>query len=537
MRYFVILILVLKSICSIAQVNFTSSNLPIVIINTNGQGILDEPKITADLGIIYNGPGQTNKVSDQKNNYNGKVGIELRGSTSQSFPKKPYGFETRDNTGEDLDVSLLGMPKESDWTLNATYNDKSLMRDGLAYILAGSIMEYAPRVRYCELMLNNNYMGVYLLIEKIKRDKNRVDVAKMEVTDNSGDALTGGYIIKLDKTTGSNSRLGWFSRHKPFPGAVSNTYFQYEYPNVDNITESQRTYIQNHMDNVETVIAGNDYKNANSGYKKYIDTSSLMDYIIVNELAKNPDAYRLSTFLYKERDSDGGKIKLGPVWDFNLGFGNVDYCTQGNPEGLVILNFNNVCPTDGWVIHFWWKKFLEDPEFYNALKKRWQDLRKNQFSSENINQKIDSIATMLAEPQVRNFSRWPILGQYIWPNYYVGKTYGDEVKWLKSWINNRVNYLDNVWKININNNDQSKNGQITVYPNPSADIITIKVPEKLSEMATGYVVDCLGRSIQINIKSSSGINPEADISHLLPGIYLVSIKNGNILYSGKFVKM
>ncbi|MBK7634389.1 MAG: CotH kinase family protein [Saprospiraceae bacterium] len=286
MRYFQSAIILLASFCGMAQVNFTSSNLPIIIINTNGQSISDEPKITADMGIIYNGQGEINKVSDQKNNYNGKVGIELRGSTSQSFPKKPYGFETRDNTGEDLDVSLLGMPKESDWTLNATYNDKSLMRDGLAYILAGSVMEYAPRVRYCELVLNNSYMGVYLLIEKIKRDKNRVNISKMEVADNSGDALTGGYIIKLDKTTGSNSRSGWFSRYKPFTGALSNTYFQYEYPSVDNITDAQKNYIQNHIHNVEDVIASNDYKNTSNGYRKYIDVNSLMDFIIINELTK-----------------------------------------------------------------------------------------------------------------------------------------------------------------------------------------------------------------------------------------------------------
>ena len=159
--------------------------------------------IKADMGIIYNGPGVINKISDVPNDYKGKIGIEFRGSTSQSFPKKPYGFETWDESGEDNDVKLLGMPKESDWTLNATYNDKTLMRDGLSYILAGSVMEYAPRVRYNELVINGQYRGIYLLVEKIKRDKNRVDISKIETTDNQGDALTGGYIIKIDKETGS----------------------------------------------------------------------------------------------------------------------------------------------------------------------------------------------------------------------------------------------------------------------------------------------------------------------------------------------
>jgi spore coat protein CotH len=536
-RYFHSAMILLASLYSMAQVNFTSSNLPIITINTNGQSISDEPKITADMGIIYNGAGEINRMMDPKNNYNGKVGIELRGSTSQSFPKKPYGFETRDNTGEDLDVSLLGMPKESDWTLNATYNDKSLMRDGLAYILAGSVMEYAPRVRYCELVLNNSYMGIYLLIEKIKRDKSRVDISKMEVTDNSGDALTGGYIIKLDKTTGSNSRSGWFSRYKPFTGALKNTYFQYEYPSVDNITDAQKNYIQNHIHNVEDVIASNDYKNIISGYRKYIDVNSLMDFIIINELTKNPDGYRLSTFFYKERDSDGGKLKLGPVWDFNLGFGNVDYCTQGNPEGLVIQDFNKVCPNDGWVIHFWWKKFLDDPDFYDSLKRRWQHLRKNQFSLEKINQKVDSISSLLAGPQVRNFTKWPVMGKYVWPNYYIGKSYNEEVNWLKWWIANRINYLDNVWYINVNNTDEQSTGELTIFPNPASETISITMEEETSEAPKAHLTDCLGRIYTFSFIAGNQNNFEADVSHLSPGLYIVNIQTDKKTYVKKVLKL
>ena len=325
------------------------------------------------------------------------------------------------------------------------------MRDGLSYILAGSVMEYAPRVRYNELVINGQYRGIYLLIEKIKRDKNRVDIAKIETTDNQGDALTGGYIIKIDKETGSNSSAGWNSLYAPYYGAWQKTYFQYEYPKADEISYEQKNYIRNHMNMVENSIAGQDFKDPVKGYRKYIDTESLMDYIIMNELAKNPDAYRLSTFFYKERDSDGGKIKFGPVWDFNLGFGNVDYCTQGNPEGLVILNFNEVCSGDGWVIHFWWKKFLQDEIFYNDLKHRWKNLRNNQLSNDRINFVIDSLSNMLGQAQVRNFQQWPVLGQYVWPNYYIGNTYTEEVSYLKNWVKNRLIYLDKLWEIKDSN--------------------------------------------------------------------------------------
>ena len=184
------------------QIQFTSSNLPIVIINTNGQDITSDEKITADMGIIFNGGGVRNYLTNPYNNYNGKIGIEIRGSSSQSFPKKQYAVETRDSLGEDLDVSLLGFPEESDWILFAPYNDKSLMRDVLIYKLASDMGRYASRSKYCEVVLNNEYVGVYVLLEKVKRDNDRVNIKKLEPTDITGDAITGGYIIKIDKTDG-----------------------------------------------------------------------------------------------------------------------------------------------------------------------------------------------------------------------------------------------------------------------------------------------------------------------------------------------
>lgn len=519
-----------------AQVNFTTSNLPIITIQTNGAQIQDEPKIKADMGIIYNGPGVINKISDVPNDYKGKIGIEFRGSTSQSFPKKPYGFETWDESGEDNDVKLLGMPKESDWTLNATYNDKTLMRDGLSYILAGSVMEYAPRVRYNELVINGQYRGIYLLVEKIKRDKNRVDISKIETTDNQGDALTGGYIIKIDKETGSNSGAGWNSLYAPYSGAWQKTYFQYEYPKADDISYEQRNYIRNHMNTVENSIAGQDFKDPQKGYRKYIDTQSLMDFIIINEISKNPDAYRLSTFFYKERDSDGGKIKFGPVWDFNLGFGNVDYCTQGNPEGLVILNFNEVCSGDGWVIHFWWKKFLQDEFFYNDLKHRWKNLRNNQLSNDRVNFVIDSLSNMLGQAQVRNFQQWPVLGQYVWPNYYIGNTYAEEVSYLKNWVKNRLIYLDKVWEIKDSNVTEQENLPISIMPNPGNEIIQLKFTSLVPTGLQMKVVNSSGQLMYVPYMEKDQNLLELDIKSLATGVYFIQLTEDKQKRNIKFVK-
>lgn len=187
---------------------FTESNLPIVLINTNGETIVDDPKIMGDMAIIDNGPGVMNSIKDTPNDYNGKIGIEIRGSSSQMFPKKQYGIELWDEEGEGIDASILGMPEEEDWVLFAPYNDKALIRDALAYKLGRDMGQYASRQRFCEVLLNGEYMGVFVFFEKVKRDGERVDIAKLDPDEVNGDDLTGGYIFKIDKFTGSGGD-GW----------------------------------------------------------------------------------------------------------------------------------------------------------------------------------------------------------------------------------------------------------------------------------------------------------------------------------------
>lgn len=519
-----------------AQVNLTQSNLPIVIMDTHGQEIPDDPKITVDMKIIYNGEGKVNSVTDTVYHYNSKVGIELRGSSSQMFPKKPYGFETLNTDSSELEVKLLGMPKESDWTFNATYNDKTLMRDALAYTLAGTFMDYAPRLQYCELIIDGDYKGIYMLIEKIKRGKNRVNIAKMSASDNSGDALTGGYIIKIDKMTGTNSGEGWESKYAPIPGSWQTTFFQFEYPKNQNITQPQRDYIHGYIDQLEDVLQSAAYKDSINGYRKYIDTKSLADYIIVNELTKNVDAYRLSTFFYKQRDSEGGKIKFGPVWDYNLGLGNVDYCTGGNSEGLVINDFNEVCPGDGWVIHFWWKRFLEDSTFQDELKLRWNELRHNQLSGENIFGLIDSLSKLLDVAKDRNFERWPVLGQYVWHNYFVGNTYGEEIDFLKGWLTDRLAYLDEVWQINTSKTlTTSTSQEVIAYPNPFTSNVTIR-HDMVSVDATLTVTDIQGRVIHVPIASKGQSELRYDFSTCPAGVYFIRLMTSEGVRTCRVVK-
>jgi len=419
-------------------VTFSSSNLPIVVIDTHGKEIPDEPKITADMGIIDNGPGKRNYLTDPFNNYQGKIGIETRGSSTLQFPKKQFAVETRDSRGENQNVSLLGFPEENDWILYAPYTDKSLIRNVLAYSLASDLGRYASRTKFCELVLNGSYHGVYALMEKIKRDKKRVNISKIEPADVTGDAVTGGYIIKIDKQSGAGVD-GWQSPHPPYPGAWQRIFFQYHDPDPGEIVPAQATYIQNYVAAFENQMNRSTYADPQNGYPKYIDIDSFVDFFIISEIGKNVDAYRLSTFLYKDRDSKKGKLTLGPVWDFNLAFGNVNYYNAEKISGWQV-DFQQ--PDDYWQNPFWWPKLMADSNFVNKINARWRELRKNKFAVSRIYRMIDSLTTHLDEAQRRNFERWPILNTNVWPNAYVGGSYLAEIRYLKQWIQNRILWMD-----------------------------------------------------------------------------------------------
>lgn len=428
---------------------FTSSNLPIVIINTGGQTIMDEPKVTVDMGVIYNGAGMTNNVTDPYNNYNGKIAIEFRGSSSQSFPQKSYGFTTVDASGLDFNTYLLGMPPEHDWILYAPYTDKTLVRNVLTYRLANEMGLYAPRTRFCELVIDGAYQGVYVLMEKIKRDDKRVDISKLNPGDITGDQLTGGYIVKIDKTTG-NGGGGWYSSYVS-PNNSNYPYFQYHYPESDDITSEQEDYIQTHFNNFEDTLSAPFYADPLAGYSKFINVNSFIDFLIINEISRNVDGYRLSSFFYKDRDSTGGKIVAGPVWDFNLAWWNADYCEGYNTSGWA-YQFPQYCGWDGYQPPFWWDRLLQDANFTNKLRCRWNYLRSDLLSTSRLNTIVDGYVDTLTFAQARHFTEWSILGSYVWPNPSpIASTFTGEITNLKQWISGRTTWLDNNMPGNCSN--------------------------------------------------------------------------------------
>lgn len=510
---------------------FTSSNLPLVLINTNYQTIKDELKITADLGIIWNGPGKRNMLSDPKNNFNGKVGIEWRGSSSQMFPKKSYGFETKSADLADVDVSLLGMPEENDWVLYAPYTDKTMIRDVLTYTLDASLGHYSPRCRYVELFLNGSYEGVYVLMEKIKRNKNRVDIAKLLPTDNSGENLTGGYIIKIDKTTGGGGE-GWYSTYS---NTVGKTLYQYDYPKAKEITSAQKSYIQSYIRMMENALYQENLKFPGN-YHEFLNDSSFIDFMIINELTRNVDGYRLSSYLYKGKND---KVNCGPIWDFNLTYGNADYYNGWQTTGF---QYQANLGYDGSQNPFWWNKLMKDPEYVKKLKRRWSSLRKNELSDQRISFVTDSLTGLISEAKDRNYQRWTaVIGFDVWPNYFVGNSYSDEVNWMKSWLNSRLTWLDQQWPYDFTNTrEQLANQSGLVYPNPFTNRLILQFSPEFSGAGTAELFNAVGKLVRkegINMGAGQVQLEFQGQNVLQPGLYMLRIrKDDQILLTRKIIK-
>ena len=520
-------------------IHLTSSNLPIVVIDTRGQSIPDEPKIDAMMGIIDNGPGARNYVTDPFNGFNGPIGIEVRGSSTQQFPKKQYGIETRDSTGGDLSVSLLGMPSESDWVLSAPYNDKSLMRDALMHTLARSLGRYASRARFCEVILNNQYAGVYVLLERIARNKNRVSITKMSEADTAGDAVTGGYIFKVDKVEGSDID-GWYSGFPPYPSAWQRIYFQFDYPKAGNLVAAQRGYITRYVRDFELAMAKTTFADSLAGYPGLIDVGSFVDNMIITELCKNVDGYRLSSFYHKDRDSKGGKLVAGPVWDFNHALGNSDYYDASLIPGLHLdyLTTNwGFQSSDNFQAPFWWGKIASDPGFKLRLEARWSALRQDLLSLQRIHALIDSIAAVVDEAQARNFVRWDVLGHYVWPNYFVGNTYAEEVAYLKQWVADRIAWLDSYFRLTGVGGEGWVGGSAGLsgpmllqnYPNPFNPSTVIRYSTAMSGRVKLTVSDLLGREVALlvdEVKAPGSYVVRFDATGLAAGVYLCRMSGG-----------
>ncbi|MBC7607310.1 MAG: CotH kinase family protein [Burkholderiales bacterium] len=501
----------------------TSSNLPILLINTGGILIQNDPAINASMGLIFNGEGNLNTVTDAPNNYSGGISIEFRGAYSQSLPQKPYKIETVDANNLQQDVSLLGMPAEHDWVLIANYNDKVFMRNTLAYTLFSEMGNYAARSKYCEVVLNGKYQGIYLLMESIKRDNDRVDIAKLESTENSGINLTGGYIIKNDYWDASNS---WLTNFHPIDHPELDVHLVYDYPKLNVITSEQQSYIQNFINDFETALYSPNYTDPVNGYNKFIDTNSFIDYLIINELARNNDGFKKSSYFHKDKDSPTtiAKLKAGPVWDFDWAWKNINECSIFSAtDGSGWAHHINDCGPDvnspGWYV-----RLMQDTNFQNQLRCRWEALRTTILSNTALNAYINTQSNYLYQAQARHFEKWGNLGVNSGtPEIEADPaTFEGQLNQFKNWINLRLNWLDanipgNTLNCSLITNQPNQKINFYLYPNPVDDHLHISSDNINISPKSVAIYDLSGKLVTKNTNITWGCT--IDVSHFANGIY------------------
>lgn len=504
---------------------FSESSLPIVNIETaNGAVIVDEPKITAHMKIINN-TGGINKVTDTATDYDGLIGIELRGTYSQRLPQKPYGIETRDSLGQNNNVSIMGLPVENDWILLANYNEKTFVRNPVSFHLFQSMGHYAPRSKLCEVVLNGSYEGIYLFTEKIKRDNDRVNIARLDSDDNAGDSLTGGYIFKIDYYNNTDSWMGSYSPID-YPGAE--IHYVYHDPAADELTSQQKNYIQTFVNTFETVLYSNDYKDPANGYRKYLNVQSFIDYFIIGEISRNVDAYKKSRFYFKDRNKNGGFIHSGPVWDFDWAWLYlVDGCGHFGATDCSGWAYRiDECypwPTpSGWIV-----RLMQDENFVDAVYTRYFELRETILSNQYIHHYIDSVALLVEDAQARHYRRWNILGTDVGAPEHppIPDTYAGEISRLKEWIDKRLSWLDDNmpgrYVTSDTGDEMSVSGEslIRIFPNPATDYVYVE-SDKIIMQVSILNTDGLIEKIHLSCNKYACL---LDISDLQQGLYLMKI--------------
>jgi hypothetical protein len=503
---------------------FLATELPLIQILTNGQEILNDPRIVAQMKIIDNGEGELNYIDNHPTDYNGQVAIEIRGESSQFFEKKNYAFETQTAEGENNNVSLLGMPAENDWILHGPYSDKSLIRNALTFEMGNDVMEYASRTRFCELIINDDYRGVYLLMEKIKQDDARVDIAKLLPEDTEGDELTGGYILEIDRDNPEIEDDGFYSSFPLY------AFYTFHDPGFDQLVPDQKAYIQEWIYDFELAMYLSSYE---STYQNYLDIESFIDYFLINELTKQIDAFKLSFYMYKEKDSNGGKLHMGPIWDFNLGYSNFDFACDPNPEGWIY-------PCTAWP--FWVEKLMTIEAVQDQMYCRWQQLREDKLETSFLMSRIDSLVTTIGPAADRNFERYDVLGNYVWPNLFISETYDEEVEYMRDWLVQRLFWMDqnmfgsadaNCGEILSSDPDQT-NTPLRIYPNPFTDKVTFSFNDHSNTDGEILLYSITG---EVVLRFSPSVGQSNGFSQLSSGIYFYEYRIDNHpIQQGKLVK-
>ena len=457
-----------------------SSNLPIVVLDSLGVPVddffdPDQPRpyqFTYAVGLKPDAMTQRAVITDAPD-FQHRAGTHVRGnSSSYLYDQKPYSLEMRDEEDNDHNVSLFGLPADADWVLNAPYPDKTLLRNFIPYVQMRELAGVDGRAMRCMLVevffnqvagtpvTEGDYRGVYLLVEKIKIDSNRINIAKLNNLTVAPASITGGYIVKHDWPDSTRSSFST-GQDVLIVGHDPETW-----------NSAQKNYLQNYFGQFEAALAGPGFADPVNGYAAYIDVDSFVDNYWFVEIHKNNDGFRLSTYFTKQR---GGKLRSAPIWDYDISAGNNDETpTYYQPTGWVHLNSDGSPVLDdfGKAMFYWYPRLLQDPNFALRLWDRYWEIRRSAYATSTITSLINAQASHLTNgsttmignnaPELppaqenaiqRHFRRWPILGTQVWSNpsnavqriYYDshGNTTTGEVDWLKNWFSQRLTWLDN----------------------------------------------------------------------------------------------
>ncbi len=431
-----------------SSIESADSNLPIMIIDSMNQSIpgsLTRSHAKLISAVIEPSPSTGRAAIIDPPTFIGRAGMRARGNASQGYAKTPFAFETWDQHGEDMAVPLLGMPAESDWILNATWMDRTLMRDPLMFRLWEELGYYSPRFEYVEVYLNtgggqvtaNDYWGIYIVQEKVKRDNDRLDIAKLVPSDITEPDITGGYILQDDRRRFGDHGIS--SQAGPLDSIGGVIFHE---PNEEDLSQQQIDWVQNYFNDFEAALFGANFADPDEGYAKYIDVDSWIDYHILEEFSKNTDAFGASVYMSIDR---GGKIKKGPLWDFDGALANSVEFQSYLPQSYI---HTQLIPKDGPQAYPWWPRLFQDDNFSQKWIDGWHRLRKTILHIDHINGILDDLETELTEPQARNFSTWNArIGGNIFTRFHERSSlsfpsWEAHVAHLRQWISDRLVWLD-----------------------------------------------------------------------------------------------
>ena len=393
------------------------SSLPILVINSFGQTIPHRTKVEASFRIVEPPAGGSISV-DATAAWEGRVEINQRGNTSRQFPKRSYTLKLIDPQGRPAKVPLAGLPEDADWVLYAPYFDRTLLRDALIYDLSNRIGRYAPRTRYVEVFVagprgrvgQRDYVGVYVLEEKIKRGRHRVQFSDVPAGDESLKSDLG-FLFKMDHVDPDEKGIR----------TGRGLHFLYVQPKEREITSEQSQWLTDYLNQFERALYGRAFADPVEGYAKFLDVDAFIDHFWLVEMSKNVDGLRFSAFLQWR---PGGKLKMGPIWDWDQSFGNANFYDGDSPEGWY-WPFIRGTEID------WFARLRKDPEFRRRYTARWFELRRGAFATAEIHRRMDALVASMGEARQRNSTRWPTRREY--PDY---------VNQMKRWIQHRVDWID-----------------------------------------------------------------------------------------------